>query len=242
MPLDESDGDTPPLNQFGQQSSQSPTDNLTEATIYSEDTNPRSGLTPLPLAFERPVSDIDNSQAVSIFDWALFDKTFDFIDSLQAPASEADDVCRTLFPTISDMAMHSSAPAFDSVEDLPDWGSLPFAISIGKVDPLEAHRLAINQHLVDSNVSADDIAWLSPSNIRLLLFAYFRHYHRHLPVLHIPTWDVANIPTSLFLAMIIIGSTYTDNAERDLAHARRIVPEAVSLTHKLDEVPILTPG
>jgi hypothetical protein len=117
-----------------------------------------------------------------------------------------------------------------------EWASLSLPISISKIDPFEAHRLTIHLHLLQSEFGSRAIAWLSSQNIRQLLFTYFQNFHRHLPFLHIPTWDVATIPTSLFLSMIIVGAAYTEDGDRQMVHAQSILPEAITLVYKLDEV------
>ena len=114
-----------------------------------------------------------------------------------------------------------------------EWAS---PISISKIDPFEAHRLTIHLHLLQSEFGSRAIAWLSSQNVRQLLFTYFQNFHRHLPFLHIPTWDVATIPTSLFLSMIIVGAAYAEDGDRQMVHAQSILPEAITLVYKLDEV------
>ena len=111
------------------------------------------------------------------------------------------------------------------------------SIAMNKIDPLEAHRLTINQHLLRSgNVSREDIAWLSPHNVREMLYYFFRHFHRHTPLVHLPTWDIATTPSSLLLAMILLGAAYSDNPDTNAPFARRIAAEAKSLIYNLDQV------
>jgi hypothetical protein len=82
-------------------------------------------------------------------------------------------------------------------------------------------------------ISAEDIAWLNPPTVREMLYCYFRHVHRHIPIIHVPTWDIASTPSSLLLSMILIGAAYSDNP-KNIPHAWRIAREAKSLMHKLD--------
>ena len=155
---------------------------------------------------------------------------------------DTDEILREMFKTLNHPQINS--PQVDSGAILPDstvdeqlcdWNSV--SIAMNKIDPLETHRLTINQHLLRSgNVSREDIAWLSPHNVRKMVYCYFRHFHRHTPIVHLPTWDIATTPSSLLLAMILLGAVYSDNPEKNASFARRIAPEAKSLIYNLDQV------
>jgi hypothetical protein len=114
------------------------------------------------------------------------------------------------------------------------WGSFSNSFCLEKVDPLEAHRLAIQRHLLEFNlVLKDDAEWLSSINLRRFIFAYFQNFHPYLRFLHIPTWSVANSPTTLIFAMALVGSSYTQNlaigAVKNLKRAYRLVPHAIDM-------------
>jgi Fungal specific transcription factor domain/Fungal Zn(2)-Cys(6) binuclear cluster domain len=175
----------------------------------------------------------------TVFDWGLFDTNIGSMDSI---LPDTDELLREMFKTLNhpqtnSLQVDSGAilpdPTVD--EQLCDWNSV--SIAMNKIDPLEAHRLTINQHLLRSgNVSKEDIVWLSPHNVREMVYCYFRHFHRHAPIIHLPTWDIATTPSSLLLTLILLGAVYSDNPEKHAPHARRLVPEAKSLIHKLDQV------
>jgi len=98
--------------------------------------------------------------------------------------------------------------------------------TLSRVDPLEAHRLTLVDHLQDT-------CWLTLPHLRHCLIAFFRHCHRHLPVIHLPTWDVATIPTSLLYVQVLMGSLYLPDG--DAQRTKRAISEAFTLIFKLDE-------
>jgi hypothetical protein len=182
---------------------------------------------------------LTSPESISLFDWGLFDTNFGTMDSL---LPDTDEILQEMFKTLNhpqtnQLEVESSAIIPDPTVDehLSDWNAV--SIAMNRIDPLETHRLTINQHLLHSGeVSRDDIAWLSPQNVREFLYCYFRHFHRHTPILHLPTWDIATTPSSLLLSMILLGAVYSDNPDINSPHARRIAPEVTSLTYNLDQV------
>lgn len=174
-----------------------------------------------------------------LFDWELFDTNFGTMDKL---LPDTDAVLHEMFKTLN----HPQANTFqvdsgaiipdDTVdEQLCDWNAI--SIAMNKIDPLETHRLTINQHLLRmGDISREDIAWLSPHTVREMIYCFFRHFHRHTPIIHLPTWDIATTPSSLLLPMILLGAVYSDNPERNAPPARRLAQEAKSLIYKLDPV------
>ena len=171
------------------------------------------------------------------FDWTLFNTNIGAMDNL---LPDVDGILCQMFKTLNHP--QKSPPVADSAAIIPDatvdkhlfdWNSISIAMS--RIDPLEAHRLTINQHLLHSgSVLREDVAWLTPHNVREMVYCYFRHFHRHTPIIHLPTWDIATTPSSLLLAMILLGAMYSDNSETNGLHARRIAPEAKALIYKLD--------
>ena len=173
------------------------------------------------------------------FDWESFDTNIGTMDTL---LSDTDETLREIFKTLNhpqtnSVQVDSGAIIPDTTvdEQLCDWNSV--SIAMNKIDPLETHRLTINQHLLRSgNVSREDVAWLSPHTVRNMVYCFFRHFHRHTPIVHLPTWDIATTPSSLLLAMILLGAVYSDHPEKHAPHARRIAREAKSLVYALDHV------
>jgi Fungal specific transcription factor domain len=175
------------------------------------------------------------------FDWTLFDTNIGSMDNL---LPDTDEILREMFKTLNHpqtnpLQVDSGSLIPDSTVDdqLYDWNSI--SIAMNKIDPLETHRLTINQHLLRSgNVCPEDIGWLTPHTVREMVYCYFRHFHRHTPIIHLPTWDVATTPSSLLLAMILLGAVYSDNPDENAPHARRLAAEAKNLIYNLDQVRI----
>ena len=223
--------------------SQTPKEVLSPAVITPE-VFPNSMQAAQAMQFHDPFQNSTSATMTSTessipFDWGLFDTNIGSMDNL---LPDTDEILREMFKTLNhpqtnSMEVDSGAiipdPTVD--EQLCDWNSV--SIAMNKIDPLETHRFTINQHLLRSgNVSREDIAWISPHNVREMVYCFFRHFHRHTPVVHLPTWDIATTPSSLLLAMILLGAVYSDHPEKHLPHARRIAKEAKSLVHHLDQV------
>jgi Fungal specific transcription factor domain/Fungal Zn(2)-Cys(6) binuclear cluster domain len=175
----------------------------------------------------------------ALFDWGLFDSN---IGTMADFLPDTDEVLQEMFKTLNHPqtnSLHVDSGTIipdETVDDqLYDWNSI--SIAMNKIDPLETHRLTINQHLLRSGtVLTEDIAWLSPHNMREMVYCFFRHFHRHTPIIHSPTWDVSTTPSSLLLTMILLGAVYSDNREQNAPHARRLAAEAKNLIYKLDPV------
>lgn len=192
---------------------------------------------PFPQNNTVPMSEGDEN--LGIFDWSLFDTNIGIMDNL---LPDTDEILREMFKTLNhpqtnSLDVDSGAIIPDPTVDdqLCDWNSLSIAMT--KIDPLETHRLTINQHLLRTGtISKEDIAWLSPHTIREMVFCFFKHFHRHTPIIHLPTWDISTTPSGLLLSMILLGAVYSDNPQRNSPHARRIATEAKSLIYNLDPV------
>lgn len=118
--------------------------------------------------------------------------------------------------------------------------STPNPVALSRIDPLEAHRLTIINHLAHSPyVQPQDLPWFTLTNLRHSLIAFFRHCHRHLPIIHLPTWDIATIPSSLVLVQAMMGSVYMPNPSENALRARRLITDAFSLIFAVDDVGIL---
>jgi hypothetical protein len=194
-----------------------------------------------PDPFQTDSSSTMTTTDVAPFDWGLFDLNIGNIDSMHDLLPDTDEILREMFKTLNHPQTGSLAVEHDTIlpdttvdDHLCDWSSL--SIPLNRIDPLETHRLTINQHLLRTgNISAEDIAWLSPHTIRETLYCYFRHFHRHTPIIHVPTWDISSTTSSLLLSMILIGAVYTDNP-KNVPHAWRIAREVKGFIYKLDPV------
>lgn len=148
------------------------------------------------------------------------------------------DVNRLLSDVFSDLNRPRKLPVdFIRRSDLHRILATTPCLPMHSIDPLESHRLVITDHLQCSqNALESDIAWLTLPHLRQSIIAYFRHCHRHLPIIHLPTWDIARIPTSLVFVQAIMGSLYLPTHESDSFRAKRLLGEAFSLIFKADDV------
>lgn len=225
---------------------QTPKEVLSPVIMPSE-TFPNAISASQAMQFQDPFQQNNSAPSVASeiipFDWTLFNTNIGAMDNL---LPDVDGILCQMFKTLNHP--QKSPPVADSAAIIPDatvdkhlfdWNSISIAMS--RIDPLEAHRLTINQHLLHSgSVLREDVAWLTPHNVREMVYCYFRHFHRHTPIIHLPTWDIATTPSSLLLAMILLGAMYSDNSEQNGLHARRIAPEAKALIYKLDSVRLAT--
>lgn len=222
--------------------SQTPKEVLSPAVI-SPESFPSSMPTSQSMTFQDTfqhanTSNVNEEENTNIFDWSLFDTNIGNMDNL---LPDTDEILREMFKTLNHPqtnALHVDSGAIipDSTvdEQLCDWNSV--SIAMNKIDPLETHRLTINQHLLRSGTTCEeDIAWLSPHKVREMVYCFFRHFHRHTPIIHLPTWDIATTPSSLLLTMILLGAVYSDDPEHNAPPARRIATEAKSLIFNLDQ-------
>jgi hypothetical protein len=222
---------------------QTPKEVLSPAVVSPEVFPPN--MTPTqPVQFHDPFQQsntvpLTEDENLGIFDWGLFDTNIGTMDNL---LPDTDEILREMFKTLNhpqtnSLQVDSGAIIPDPTVDdqLCDWNSI--SIAMNKIDPLETHRLTINQHLLRAGtISKEDIAWLSPHTIREMVYCFFKHFHRHTPIIHLPTWDISTTPSGLLLAMILLGAVYSDNPEQNSPPARRIATEAKSLIYSLDQV------
>jgi Fungal specific transcription factor domain len=222
---------------------QTPKEVLSPAVISPEVFPPNIPPTQ-PIQFSDPFQQDDTiplpaDETLGIFDWSLFDTNIGTMDNL---LPDTDEILRVMFKTLNhpqtnSLEVDSGAIIPDPTVDdqLCDWNTI--SIAMNKIDPLETHRLTINQHLLRTGtISEEDIAWLSPHKVREMVYCFFKHFHRHTPIIHLPTWDISTTPSGLLLSMILLGAVYSDNPEQNAPHAKRIATEAKSLIYSLDPV------
>lgn len=222
---------------------QTPKEVLSPAVVSPEVFPPT--MTPTqPIQFNDPFQQSNTlslpaDENLSIFDWSLFDTNIGTMDNL---LPDTDEILRVMFKTLNhpqtnSLDVNSGAIIPDPTVDdqLCDWNTI--SIAMNKIDPLETHRLTINQHLLRTGtISKEDIAWLSPHKVREMVYCFFKHFHRHTPIIHLPTWDISTTPSGLLLSMILLGAVYSDNPDQNAPHAKRIATEAKSLIYNLDQV------
>ena len=213
-------------------------------TVISPEVFPPNMTPTQPIQFNDPCQQSNTvplhaDETLGIFDWGLFDTNIGTMDNL---LPDTDEILRVMFKTLNHPQTNSLA--VDSGEIIPDptvddqlcdWNTI--SIAMNKIDPLETHRLTINQHLLRTGtISKEDIAWLSPHKVREMVYCFLKHFHRHSPIIHLPTWDISTTPSGLLLSMILLGAVYSDDPEHNAPHAKRIATEAKSLIYSLDQV------
>lgn len=237
------DEDLSNIHLLAHHAAQTPKEVLSPAVI-SPEVFP-SNMTPTqPIQFNDPfqqsnTTPLPEDETLGIFDWGLFDTNIGTMDNL---LPDTDEILRVMFKTLNHPQTNSLS--VDSGEIIPDptvddqlcdWNTI--SIAMNKIDPLETHRLTVNQHLLRTGtISKEDIAWLSPHKVREMVYSFLKHFHRHSPIIHLPTWDISTTPSGLLLSMILLGAVYSDNPEQNAPHAKRIATEARSLIYSLDQV------
>lgn len=97
----------------------------------------------------------------------------------------------------------------------------PFKASHTSID--DSSRFQMLTELRENYHVGDEQLRQLPSSRALdnFLSRFFRSFQRHLPILHVPTFNATNSPTPLVLAMCSIGALYTLN--RSSAAALRVI-------------------
>ncbi|KAL1886791.1 hypothetical protein Plec18167_000726 [Paecilomyces lecythidis] len=63
---------------------------------------------------------------------------------------------------------------------------------------------------------------LTTSRIRKFIQLYFKHWHPHCPVIHLPSFDPDHVPTSLLASVVFMGAMYSTD-ERESYAAKRVL-------------------
>ena len=113
------------------------------------------------------------------------------------------------FPGMWDLRL----PELAIDEKVLDWELC--VLSSPHIDPFEYHRLKIIEFLHAACLATSlQLACFSAANAKLFFRAYFLRFHPTSPILHIPTFDINQISTSLYFAMLIVGGLYSGDAEK----------------------------
>lgn len=100
---------------------------------------------------------------------------------------------------------------------------LPRGMSLMQISPLDAHRLQILKFLHDSNQGSRRWDhWLSLDNVSLFLSSYFKSFHQHTPLLHLPFWNITATSTRLIFAMILMGAMYSGDLKSNGSEALQL--------------------
>jgi hypothetical protein len=108
-----------------------------------------------------------------------------------------------------------------------------------KIDPVEQHRQAILAHLSTSPLSTDENVcsrWLSQTGFPRLIKTYFMRHHRHTPIIHLPTFNVAETPTPLIFALALVAASYTPSLDLRAKDIMSLIQFAYRLTLDSDQV------
>ncbi|KAF2659040.1 hypothetical protein K491DRAFT_702508 [Lophiostoma macrostomum CBS 122681] len=93
-------------------------------------------------------------------------------------------------------------------------------------DPLIPQAKAIWEKLLkrphDHNVKFNDrcIEFFNPPTLRRLLDSYWRRWHWHCPIIHLPSLDLSQIPTEMVMVMSLLGA-FVSLDNQDVEKARQ---------------------
>lgn len=170
-----------------------------------------------------------NAPALDSLDWNFFYSTLQDItepEAINGDATNRVDPDFTFDPWVAGFpGMVEGFSPQSIIDDAKlDWNFDGFSLS--KLDPFEAHRLKVVEYLRNScNTTSSQLSFFSPANSKVFFHAFFRRFQPHSPFLHLSTFDVNKISTSLFLAMVLVGALHcgevgmsTDDVTRALWH------------------------
>jgi len=95
-------------------------------------------------------------------------------------------------------------------------------LSYAQLDPFEAHRLKITDYLMKSGqVTSCQLVYLSAKSAKVCFHSYFNRFQAHSPFLHLPTFSISKISTSMFFAMLLLGALHC--GEPDQIDVMRVI-------------------
>ncbi|KAL6351890.1 hypothetical protein LRP88_14702 [Fusarium phalaenopsidis] len=98
---------------------------------------------------------------------------------------------------------------------------LPKGMRLMRISPLDAHRTQLLQYLQESPLGQRRWdRWLSTENMSRYLNAYFSFFHRHTPLLHLPSWNISTTSTRLLFSMLLMGAMYSEDLNSQSATDR----------------------
>jgi hypothetical protein len=96
-------------------------------------------------------------------------------------------------------------------EEKLDWEFEGFCLS--HLDPFEYRRLKVIEYLQQRGHTSSEIACLSSRNSKLFFHAFFRRFQPHSPLVHLPTFEIADLSVSLYFAILLLGALHCGEAE-----------------------------
>lgn len=110
-------------------------------------------------------------------------------------------------------------------------------LGLVQLDPLEHHRSRITAYLDAECPNVPQILALFRSqSVGMIINTYFRRHHRHTPIIHLPTWNIASCSTALVLAMSLITASYTPALGLRSSHIRPLLGSAYNFVIENDNV------
>jgi hypothetical protein len=95
-----------------------------------------------------------------------------------------------------------------------DW-DIDAGFSLSQIDPFEYHRLKVVEYLRTCGLSQRELSFFSSSSVKLYFHAYFTRFNQHTPFMHMATFDVSKLSTSLYFAMLLLGALHCGEPETD---------------------------
>jgi hypothetical protein len=174
---------------------------------------------------------VDSSHWLS---WTWTDMAWHEFESLPSLELDADPASGIQF------SAENHPDQTPSCEDRRDEKRLRIASIIdAKIDPVEQHRQAILAHLSTSPLATDENVcsrWLSQIGFPRLIKTYFMRHHRHTPIIHLATFNVAETPTSLIFALALVAASYTPSLGLRAKDIVSLMQSAYRLTLDSDQV------
>lgn len=170
---------------------------------------------------------------LDLLDWGIFDNSF----VAQQDPSQLD----TTSPETSQQMFVSPEATTIGSKDLdlmaPKWTlstNLPDGMSLMQISPLESHRNQILQYLQGSENSRRFERWFSIDNMSLFLISYFKNFHQHTPLIHLPFWTIAGTSSRLVFAMCLMGAIYSGDLKTNGSQARKLCQAAQTFAWTAD--------
>lgn len=133
--------------------------------------------------------------------WGWTDPSWGLLDFVPSTEPDLDH----------DQSIDGMAGVFFDAQSLGSVNSSHIASIVdARLDPVEYHRQCILRRLEQSSITGpngDAHFWLSRTQFPLLLKTYFVRHHRHTPIIHLPTLNIAECPTSLIFALVLIAAS-----------------------------------
>jgi hypothetical protein len=122
-----------------------------------------------------------------------------------------------------------------NTQQCPDQGAILPALV--QLDPFEGQRSKLLEQICSVVKSGQEqINWISSQNMKTFLWSYFRHFHKHMPMIHVPTWNITEVRPHLLLPMILVGAMYDGDVKTNGPQARSLRGVAEELAWDADKI------